>query len=569
MATEKRKNFSCDFETTTQEDDCRVWAWGSMEVGNEENYQTGTSIESFMAWCEKTNGNLYFHNLKFDGAFIVNWLLHNGFKRVAKIDGEPNTFSTMISAMGQWYAIDICYGGTKRKKRHTVIRDSLKKLPFSVKAIAQAFKLDVQKGELDYKKFRPVGHVLTEEEHAYLRNDVEIMAKALKILFDQNMVKSTIGSDALSDFKDIFTKKKFDKMFPGLSHDMDSIFRHAYRGGFTWVNPKFQGLALGEGTVYDVVSLYPSQMYYRPLPYGMPVYFKGKYEPDEEYNLYIAKIRCEFKLKKGHVPTIQLKKNPRYKPNEYITKSDGREVMYVTNLDWELIEKHYHVYDVEYVEGWMFKSHVGFFNDYIDKWMEVKNEHSEEKGALYNLAKLMLNNLYGKFATNPDKTGKIPFLKEDGSTGFETDEENIEEPIYLPMGIFITSWARYTTISAVQSCYDRIIYCDTDSMHLVGLEEPTSIKVTKTELGTWSLDEVFKRCKYLRQKTYIQVVDKKNKETGELEEKLVVKCAGMPDNIKKKVTFDNFEVGFSEEGKLMYKHVNGGVILKETRFTIK
>lgn len=310
-------------------------------------------------------------------------------------------------------------------------------------------------------------------------------------------------------------------------------------------------------------------MYYRPLPYGMPVYFKGRYEDDEVYNLYIMKVRCEFKLKPGYVPTIQLKKNPRYKPNEYIIKSDGREVMYVTNLDWELIQEHYYIDDLEIVEGWKFKSHVGFFTDYIDKWMIMKTEHSEEKGALYELAKLMLNNLYGKFATNPDKTGKKSFLKDDGSTGFEPEADKIEDPIYLPMGLFITSWARYTTISAVQSCYDRIIYCDTDSMHLVGTEQPTTIDVTKSELGTWSLDDTFSSSKYLRQKTYVQVVEKMNKETNEIEEKLVVKCAGMPDNIKKMVTFDNFNVGFSRHGKLMYKHVSGGVILRPVQFTIK
>ena len=38
------------------------------------------------------------------------------------------TFQTIISNMGQWYAIDICYGFEGKKKIHTAIYDSLKKM---------------------------------------------------------------------------------------------------------------------------------------------------------------------------------------------------------------------------------------------------------------------------------------------------------------------------------------------------------------------------------------------------------------------------------------------------------
>jgi hypothetical protein len=156
-----RKQFSCDFETTTDPDDCRVWAYGYMEIGKKDNYKIGNSLVEFMTWCKKTKADLFFHNLKFDGAFIVNYLLKNGFtwEREAKTE---NTFSTIISKMGQWYMIDVCYGYKGKKKLHTVIYDSLKKLPFKVKDIAKSFKLDLRKGEIDYDAPRPIGHTITE-----------------------------------------------------------------------------------------------------------------------------------------------------------------------------------------------------------------------------------------------------------------------------------------------------------------------------------------------------------------------------------------------------------------------
>lgn len=61
------KKYSCDFETTTDENDCRVWAYGICEVGDVNNFIYGNNINDFMSWCEKNTGSiLYFHNLKFD-----------------------------------------------------------------------------------------------------------------------------------------------------------------------------------------------------------------------------------------------------------------------------------------------------------------------------------------------------------------------------------------------------------------------------------------------------------------------------------------------------------------------
>lgn len=577
-----RKRFACDFETTTDPNDCRVWGYGWMEIGNKDNYKIGNSLDEFMEWCSKINANLYFHNLRFDGEFIVNWLLKNGFEWSKS--GRPNTFETIISAMGQWYKIDICYGYTKAngkskpKKIHTVIYDSLKKLPFTIDRIGKAFNLPVLKIDKEsefYNRHRPVGHKITKEEHDYIKNDIAVLADALEIQFKQGMKSMTIGSDSLNNFKSIISKKYFDKLFPVLDLEDDSEIRLAYRGGFTWLNPKYQEKEVGEGIVFDVNSLYPSQMYYRPLPYGKPIKFSGKYKPDKNYPLYTQHLRCEFVLKPNKIPTIQIKKNLMFLPNQYLESSKGEIVdLYMTNVDLELLFEHYDVYNIEYIGGWKFREKVGIFKDFIDKWNYVK---STSTGALRELAKLMLNNLYGKFATNPDVTGKVPYLKEDGSTGYKLGEPETREPVYTPMGVFITSWARYTTITTAQKCYDRIIYCDTDSIHLVGTDVPETIKdiVDDNKLGYWAWEGTFKRAKFIRQKTYVE--DYYINDEGKLCQpheatgtKFKVVCAGMPDEVKKQITFENFKVGFTaEKGKLIPKHVNGGVVLVDVPFTLK
>ena len=69
--------------------------------------------------------------------------------------------------------------------------------------IAKDFNLPIQKLELDYDTPRPIGHILTPHEIDYIRNDVEIMSRALDYMFTSGLNKMTIGSDALSNYKKI------------------------------------------------------------------------------------------------------------------------------------------------------------------------------------------------------------------------------------------------------------------------------------------------------------------------------------------------------------------------------
>ena len=556
-----RKKFACDFETTTDPMDCRVWAYGVKELYSKTGVMIGKDIDEFMEFVMNINADLYFHNLKFDGSFIVNWLLKKGYRHDP--DGLPGTFNTLISDMGQWYMVDVVVGYKGKKKIHTVIYDSLKKLPFPIKTIAGMFNLEVQKGDIDYHKNRPVGYTPDKEEISYIENDVEILAQALEIQLDQGLKKMTAGSDAIYDYKDIITQKRFDKLYPKLPLEVDKNIRKAYRGGFTYLSDRFADKEIGDGIVFDVNSMYPGTMVNKELPIGKPLYFEGEYEHDENYPLFIQRITCQFELKKDHIPTIQIKNNPLFRATEYL-KSSRHEVveLYVTNVDLKLMKEHYHLYELEYYEGFKFRSSVGMFEDYIRKWMDVKENTT---GAMRTLAKLMLNSLYGKFASNPDVTGKVPYLNDDNSLGFRMGEEEFKDPVYTAMGVFITSWSRDQVIRTAQSVYDRFIYCDTDSIHLTGTDIPEELKddIDPVKMGYWDFEQSYFRGKYIRQKTYMY----EYMEDGEVKTKVV--CAGMPDVVKDKVTFDNFKKGFSESGKLLPKQVDGGVVLVDTEFTLK
>lgn len=594
--------YTADFETTTDEDDCRVWAYAVCNIDDPTDFKYGESFEQFIDFCadRKNNYTLYFHNLKFDGAFIISWLLHNGFEYISdKKDRADNTFTTLITDMGQFYAIEIYFEVKKSRVNKVKILDSLKIFPnFSVERVAEGFDLPIRKLEIDYKEKRPIGHKLTKEEVDYIRNDVEIMARALHIMFEQGLNKMTIAGDAFSSYKQFVPG--FRKRFPILPKIVDEDIRLSYRGGFTYVNEIYKDKPVGKGICIDKNSMYPSKMVQQPLPYGKPVYFEGKYQLDPSMPLFIQSLTCKFELKKGKIPNIQLKNNLSFIPNEYLSSSNNELVtISLCSPDYELFRENYYITDITYHGGWKFKECKGMFDDYINYWMDQKIKAGKEGNQpMRQIAKLMLNSLYGRFGLSISARQKYPYLDHEGIVRYGLLPEEQREPVYIPVACFITSYGRVDTIRTSQKIRDyslkkygkdAYLYSDTDSIHcMLNDEDLEALKdvifIDDYALGAWAKESDFDRALFIRQKCYIEEEDGK----------LNVTVAGLPKYLAPLITFENFKKGFSTEGltlsqmldlaskngasleeinkihhKLTYKYVKGGVILADTDFTIK
>lgn len=558
--------YSCDFETTTDPADCRVWAWVAIHILNTTERFYGNTIEGFIQWLSGNSKKCYFHNLKFDGSFILDYLLKTNWTlNKSKKSMQPYEFNTLISDKGFFYTMAL-----KFPKANIEIIDSLKILPYSVDAIAKGWRLPVQKLTIDYKAYREYGHELTEKEKAYITNDALIIALALKKVFEEGYHKITAGSNAFNFYVDKCAggKKKFQKIFPPPQND--SYLRKAYRGGFTYVNPIFQNKIVGAGRVYDVNSLYPFSLHSpHAYPYGEPVYFTGEYKPNEKYPLYFQRFYADFKLKDGYLPTLQLKNTPGYIPTEYITESiNSNTTITMTSVDLELFFEHYDVENFRPIDGYMYKAKIGLFDNYIDYFYEQKRiAKSEGNYAKYQLAKLMLNSFYGKMATNPVVTSRWPYLKNDQVAYYPGEPEN-RQPVYIPVGCFCTAYARDTTIRAAQKCYDRFIYADTDSLHVLGDYDVPGLDVDDYRLGAFKHESTFTQAKYLRAKLYMEQII-----TGQGNNFLLcdwdVKGAGMTKRVKNFVNLNNFCYGTEYDGKLANKIVPGGTVLLDTTFTIR
>lgn len=655
MGKRKERIFMADFETTVYEgqEKTEVWAAALVELWHED-VKIFHSIEEFFDHLTemKQHIRLYFHNLRFDGSFILYYWLTKYNQAFSEYDTEklifefetdkkmqPGTFKYTISDRGQWYCMTLRteYGF------YIDIRDSLKLLPFSVKQIGKAFKTSRQKLDMEYEGYRFPGCEITPEEQEYIKNDVLVVKEALETLYKVGFDRLTIGSCCLYEFKNRIIGPDFYKaMFPNLqeSYKLDPdlygydtaerYIRRAYRGGWCYVVPEKAGKILGAGSVFDVNSLYPSMMHSESgnrYPVGYPRFWRGNTIPEKALHksrYFFVRIRTRFYLKPGKLPFIQIKGNLYYKPTEnlkssdYIdskgvahrytilpdgTKKQMRPVMTMTCTDYKLFLEHYRTEDFEILDGCYFNTEFGLFDSYVNKYRKIKNEN--EGNALRTWAKLALNNLYGKMATNTNNSAKIAFMGPDHVEYLDYPSFT-KDPVYIPIGAAITSYARNFTIRAAQRNYHGpnrpgFVYADTDSIHCdFAPEKVRGIKIHPQNFCCWKNESCFDYALFIRQKTYIEHVVAEDGEPVKPFHN--IKCAGMPDNCKKlfdacllgefsgdpeklsddekeflfdengqirKRTLNDFKPGLMVPGKLMPKTIKGGVILVKSFYTLR
>lgn len=620
MSREKTvRYFIGDFETTVYkgQEYTEVWASAAVEMFTEDVH-VFHSIEETFEFLKSLNCNvvIYYHNLKFDGSFWLDYLMrvlgwqpsidYGGSSEVKwKKDKymDSRTFKYIISDMGQWYEIRLKIGN-----KYIEIRDSLKLLPFSVKQIGESFKTKHKKLDIEYTGFRYAGCTITPEEQEYIKNDVLVVKEAMEIMYQRGHKKLTIGACCYDEFQKLLGKNLFNSWFPNLydiAIDKETFgvssageyIRRSYRGGWCYLAEGKENKVYKNGLTLDVNSLYPSMMSAESgnlYPVGTPTFWVGDI-PDAAllpYKYYFVTIRCRFYIKKDHLPFIQMKHNWCYKSTESLKTSDIKGpdgkyykwykdldgtvkpaivTMTLTMTDFQLIHEHYDLEDLQVLYGCYFNSHIGVFDEYIDKYKRIKQNST---GAVRTLAKLFLNNLYGKLATSKDSSFKFGELDEDGLIHFRRIEEFDKKPGYIACGSAITAYARNFTIRAAQANYygpDKpgFIYADTDSIHCdLPEDQIRGVRLHDTDFCAWKIESKWEFGWFVRQKTYIE------KEGDHVD----IKCAGMPERSKQIFLDDvkagrrkltDFRLGFEVGGKLLPKRILGGVVLEETTYKMR
>ena len=262
-----------------------------------------------------------------------------------------------------------------------------------------------------------------------------MVKEALEIMHQEGHKQLTIGSCCLEEYKKTLPKGQYDKIYPDMydipldpkygSPNVGEYIRNSYRGGWCYVVEGKERTVFHEGVTADVNSLYPSMMSSESgnrYPIGKPTFWSGDFIPDEAldpHHYYFIRIRTRFYIKDGYLPFMQVKSSLLYPMNtmlktsdvydrqsgeylKYIIGTDGElketdVILTLTMTDWILFKEHYKLVDCEILDGCWFETGIGLFDDYIEKYKKIKQNST---GAQRELAKLFLNNLYGKMASN-------------------------------------------------------------------------------------------------------------------------------------------------------------------------
>ncbi len=224
--------------------------------------------------------------------------------------------------------------------------------------------------------------------------------------------------------------------------------RSPVRAGIVWLDPGCEGREVEEVDVWDVSSLYPAILAYMPMPIG--------------YGVRSEKVLDVLQNPMSDPKTLE------DRPGVWVALvSVGGEMTWETSVDWlRRIEDdsgfHYdRVYDVV-----SYSTASGLFRGFVERLYADK-----EKGGLFAaLHKSELVSLIGSMSPRTLKnTYRVDYDKD---RGFVVRIDGVVErdPGSLNLTYaFITAYGRLLLSRVLRRYEGHVVYCDTDSVHLVGV----------------------------------------------------------------------------------------------------
>jgi DNA polymerase elongation subunit (family B) len=435
---------------------------------------------------------IYAHN---GGKFDYKFLLEN----IDKFDNMK--ISHFININGC-----IIFTLTIKGKRF-YFRDSMLHIKKSLKKACKSFDVKHAKKEFNIKQWLKDDCPITDELVEYLKYDCISLYELLQKYF--NIVgkpKLTIASTAFNILMNTRYKgielSKLLKNF--LTINEEKFIRDSYKGGRTEVFKRISDNALFH---YDVNSLYPTVMKLREYPYGRHKKVLGH---DNSIKL----------INSGRLGIIKCAiKSPDVMKYPYLAKRHNDKLLFplgvwidtITSIEFE---KAIGLgYEIEIIEGIFYAKKGHLFNEYVDKFYQIK---SNSVGAKKETAKLMLNSAYGKFGQRRDRDTYYTYdeIMEQGID--VNDLEKINDDYYKTKTIsyqnrkinptiatFVTAYARDYLYQGMEYIFNNggtIYYCDTDSI-FSDIELPDNM-IDEKELGKWDLEDKPEKALFISPKQY-------------------------------------------------------------------
>lgn len=344
---------------------------------------------------------------------------------------------------------------------------------------------------------------------------------------------------------------------------------------------------------YDVNSLYPNVMANKKMPQGKPNAFEGnilKYYPNA-YGFFYCKITSPTFLEH---PIIQ----------ERIKTVDGIRTIAALGswYAWIYSEEMYNAikfgYQFEVIRGYTFNK-ANLFKEYVNKMFALRSEY-DRNHPINQIAKLLMNSLYGKFGmkdeitimqilsniTTEDKeyinsvldiyhSNIIDILELKNHTLLirkSTNDLKYNEngdfyhgtEVNVSIASAITAEARIFMSQFKNNPLFKLYYSDTDS---VVTNKPLPDHMIGNALGQVKLEYIIKKAVFLAPKVYAYITE---------DGKEIIKVKGLTNEVINKLTFSDLEAllikdsskEFSQE-KMFKSVIAGDITTSDMIYTLK
>lgn len=481
------------------------------------------------------------------------------------------------------------------------------------------------KGDLDYSLIRTSETPLMYKELSYCINDALIVAYYIEEQIEQykDITKIPLTNTGrvrqycrlkclynTSASGKKFSDRQYRSLMSALTLEVDEyiMLKQGFQGGFTHANDLMVGSTFENVSSYDFTSSYPAVMVAEKYPMSKGTEVTPKDE--KEFRDYLSKYCCLFKISflniraRDFIPDnpIGLSKCRVYGKSQ---TNNGRIVWadqlttVMTDVDFQTIERCYIWEDMRILDMYIYRP-AYLPKKFIEAILSLYKDKTtlkgvEDKKVEYQIAKGMLNSLYGMCVTDFDKdtyTYGDEWVCQKSVTAESIERYNNDKKRFLfyPWGVWITAYARRNLFSGILAIgYEDYIYSDTDSLKILNadkhqdyfnkynewikkklykcvdhyhlnrsLVEPKTIKGVKKLLGVWDYEGTYNKFKTLGAKRYI------NEKDGDLEITIagLSKKAGkeyLVDTFKDKV-FENFQDGLQvpadRTGKLTHTYID-------------
>lgn len=356
------------------------------------------------------------------------------YKRVWVWDDQATLYFIAVSARRIGKAVEVSGGpfgltGVKWRagKRKTIIRSLSAATKTSYREAVNYIRVDSDLADTVYLKPILAARVVQRlglDRHDIWNWTVYTRARCCQYLRDEMSLKRI--ADAGTDFSD----------------------RGPVRAGLVWLDTGCEGREVEDVDVWDVSSLYPAILAYMPMPIGYGV--------------------CSDSI-------LDVLQNPMSDPEPLEGRpgvwvalvSIGGEMTWETSVDWLCrVEDdpcfHYdRVYSVI-----AYNTVTGLFRGFVERLYAEK-----EKGGLFAaLHKSELVSLIGSMSPrNLKYTYRVDYDEERGYVVRIAHTEERDPGSLNLIYAFITAYGRLLLSRMLRRYEGHVVYCDTDSLHLVGI----------------------------------------------------------------------------------------------------